>query len=78
MGVEKQIHITHAFSFCSPFFFSANTYVHSVTCSSHPSYSLQLTLGVSSDTEFDHPGSKTLGVVSCVKNGREMGTLLPL
>lgn len=31
MGLEKQIiHIRHTFSFCSLFFFPANTYVHSV------------------------------------------------
>jgi len=43
-----------------------------------PSYSLELTLGVCSDTELDHCGNKTLGVVSCVKKCRQIGSSLPL
>lgn len=79
MSIEKQIiHTRHFFSTFLQFLFAFCIYVHSVLVSHTPSYSLHLTLCVSRDTEFDHCGNKTLGVVSCVKNGREIGSPLPL
>lgn len=79
MSAGKQIiHTRHFFSIFLQFPFVFCIYTHSVLASHIPSYSFHLTLCVSGDTEFGHCGNKTLGVVSCVKSGREIGSLLPL
>lgn len=64
--------------FYCPFLFSADFYVHFILVSHTPSYSLELTFSVSGDTELDHRESKTLAIVSCVKNVRQIRSSMPL